>query len=486
MQRLILVATVVSAALIIGRNPAPAAILSTSTMDSADLDFDGGGTETDGDLSPLTAKTFVLTGGDIPGDAEFADITSITINFSGSSGTTLSAKTGFQAGIGLTYPGETGEAGAAVRGLTPGATPTEVMSISIASTSTTPDKQVLISGVDFTNWRNAFPFPQATFTGVTVGGGSSTFTGVDNGPSGVSFDDPANSFTVQSTVIPGGGDSFRLESLTLTTASIVPEPSTFVLIGFGLLSLGCMILRRERRRISTSLAAIVLSLFTIAVAQPACAGVIIDDFTTAQTRLGTGFSIVSGGGILGTEREVSISGLNSATASFVATGGLANLTGPTGSATPAVALFTLRYDGTDGSPGISYNLGGVDLTDGGLADQFVLDIASVVVTSVGVPNQVEVNIAVGESTGNAHYINSVPVTSSGLLVVPFSSLATLGAGADFTSAKLIDISVRTDRFESIGIRSVATSSSVPEPSAFALAVLGLFSLTKIVGRRRCR
>ena len=76
-------------------------LLGTSTYDSAQLDFDGAGVETNGGLTAAEV-IFNLSGGDIPGTLEFANITSITLTISTSddSGSVLAGATDLRGVVG--------------------------------------------------------------------------------------------------------------------------------------------------------------------------------------------------------------------------------------------------------------------------------------------------------------------------------------------------------------------------------------------------
>lgn len=210
-------------------------VLTTSTRDSADLDFDGSGLETNGDLS-ITTRAFSLTGADIPATAEFSNITSINIVFTASSGKTLSGIGAgiIPPGIGLTSPGELG---IDINEMTDGVN--EVLTISVSSTSTDPNEEVLLSGVQFNSWRNVFPVSEATLTGgATFDGGQTVLTGAGGVVPVLDFDSEVDEFSFEST----GVDGIRLADIRLSVVS-VPEPATGLL--GGMLLIGMLVKRRR-------------------------------------------------------------------------------------------------------------------------------------------------------------------------------------------------------------------------------------------------
>ncbi len=216
-------------------------VATTSTLDNAFLDFDGTGMETDGSLGQ-PAAIFVLTGSDIPADAEFANITSLTISFDVGGGTTTGKLLSGRAG-GIIPPGigvfSTGETDPEAIGSLGGAT-NELLSISVSSTSSNGDV-VALTGVEFNSWRNFFPFSEVGLSGATFGGGQTVLTGKDglSGPDPfLLFDNSVNSFSVQ-----GMGEPIRIANIRLGVSS-VPEPGMLSLLGAGTIGLA---LRRRRR-----------------------------------------------------------------------------------------------------------------------------------------------------------------------------------------------------------------------------------------------
>ncbi len=213
-------------------------ILTTATLDSADLDFDGAGIETSGDLG-TNSMVFNLASAGIPSTPEFANITSISLSFSTPVGTTLSAGGGgiLPPGIGMTFPGEFSPN---VTGFSENVG--EILQVSVSSTSTSGEV-VQLQGIEFNNWRNTFPFSEVTLTGATFGGGNNVLTGSDTSPLSpiLDFDNGVSTFFVEST----GNDLIRMANIRLSvSSSAVPEPMSalpMIMLTGGLLA------RRKRR-----------------------------------------------------------------------------------------------------------------------------------------------------------------------------------------------------------------------------------------------
>ncbi len=212
-------------------------ILTTSAIDTADLDFDGPGTQTTGDLGFATT-TFMLTGGDIPSDPLFDNITSISLTFTaiGGPGATFSTTSGFTSpkGLGIRTPGEFGPHEIFL------SSNDEFINVAVSSTSTTGD-QVLLSGVEFNSWSNFFPLSEAELSGgATFDSGQTVLTG-GGGVGGVvpilNFDTAVSSFSVSA-----NNEPIRVANIRLTVSAI-PEPSTIVLATLSLLCCGW---RRKR------------------------------------------------------------------------------------------------------------------------------------------------------------------------------------------------------------------------------------------------
>lgn len=205
-------------------------ILTTQTDDTADLDFDGMGNQTNGDLG-ITTISFQLTGQEIPTEAAFANITSIDLNFDAAVNTTISAlnSSAFNNGIGLLSAGD-GNSSLNQRSFN--SNRGEMMDLGVLSTASTSD-QVLFSGLLLVDFDNN---DEITLSGATVSG-SSVITA--SGSQLIQFDQPTANFSFEAT---NGG--FRLGGVRLTTTAI-PEPSTCVFMA----GLSLVVFQSRRKRI---------------------------------------------------------------------------------------------------------------------------------------------------------------------------------------------------------------------------------------------
>lgn len=210
-------------------------VLSTSTLDSADLDFDGPGIETDGSLAqPNHIRSFTLTGNDIP--IEFVDVDSITILFESAGDTGLSARAGNgnPAGIGVNYVDSNNAENLGsldTDGL-------EAIFVSLSFNSSNQLQDVFLSGVSLVSFDN-------TATVHLIGGATQAGQAFVSGPVDptIMFDDGVAAFGIEST----GVDSFRMNGISIGAAITagVPEPSSaMVLAGLGL---GLLLQTRRRR-----------------------------------------------------------------------------------------------------------------------------------------------------------------------------------------------------------------------------------------------
>ncbi len=212
-------------------------------------------------------------------------------------------------------------------------------------------------------------------------------------------------------------------------------------------------------------------LLALLAAAPAGA-VIIDDFSDAQGPVngGSGFQL---GSMLGGERDV-----------FASTGG--SFTASAGVATASGANVGTLYDGVDGSGTASYGLVGVDLTDGGLSDRFLLNIVSVTASA-------SLRLSVFENTSDSLLGLTGTGAGPGLITVLFSDLIAGGLGADLTDAKQVNLQLpflqsgQTVMFDNFCTGNASGcvgggSTAVPEPSTWLLMAGGL----ALLGLRRRR
>jgi len=231
-RMILLIAMQGCCALMLCAPSAQAAILTVATRDVVDLDIDGTGTETEGDLG-TTLATFFLTGAEIPAEPNFAGITSITITFQAVGGN-LSADPGgiTPIGIGVFSPGESTQGD--VTSLTTGNG--ERIDVQVSSTSINPGLQVFLTGMVLSSWRNEFPLSEATLTGATING-SNVYGDATDADEFLPFDSLVASFGIASS----GTDSIRLKAIGLDTmlvSAAVPEPSSALLGLLGAIAIG--------------------------------------------------------------------------------------------------------------------------------------------------------------------------------------------------------------------------------------------------------
>jgi hypothetical protein len=205
---------------------AEAAYFTVGTRDELDLDLDGPGTETAGDLGVLSDSA-TISGLDLPAEFVLAGVTDFTATFTATGGN-LSADEGNLVevtGLGVASDGETGAAESSL------SSNGEMISVSLSSNGA----PLWISGVDIGSWRNQFPVSQVTFTGATVSGSATVVGHMDLGSTGeFFFDSPVTSFTVTNT---SNNEPVRLTGLFISEI-VVPEPASWILClsAAGLLS----------------------------------------------------------------------------------------------------------------------------------------------------------------------------------------------------------------------------------------------------------
>lgn len=219
---------------------------------------------------------------------------------------------------------------------------------------------------------------------------------------------------------------------------------------------------------------------------PAAAGM-IDDFSNSTSP--TSAPSYTAGSMLGGERDAIVTGNPSP--SFQATGGLATFTSG-GELISGGVIAQLVYDGVDGASGNAYGLGGVDLTDGGASDRFLLQVHSVA-------GPVDLTLRVWESgTAYSSYVFS-GVNASGLYQAPFVSFSAFASGGNFAAANAVGLFVQGldtpvgagseyitfDYLSTGGNPNSTAPGPIPEPSSVALMGLGL-AACGLLARRKAR
>jgi hypothetical protein len=208
-------------------------------------------------------------------------------------------------------------------------------------------------------------------------------------------------------------------------------------------------------------------LIAIPVLAFACAfsaqALLIDDFTTPQSAVGPSF--VSGPGILGTERALSLTGAGK---SFTAGGGTATFAGD---ATAGTGVALIIWDGADASSTINFGLPDTDLTDGGLSNRFILDIRSIT-------GSLSLTIVTGDNILDRSLSPLITISNPGIVEVPFAAFVPFmgGPGADFAAVNGIYFGFLTSdpgANESITFGPFRTAAPIPEPSPALLIAVGL-------------
>lgn len=192
--------------------------LRVGTRDEFEIDLDGTGTETPGNLG-VAMQSVTLSGAQVPIEFQAEGVTDFTVTFSATGGNISADQGNFVefTGLGVARSGETL---AETSNLT--ANSPEALTVSLTSNGA----PLWIAGVDIFSWRNSHPVSSVTFAGATVGG-VATITGgpaiTDEGR--FLFDTPVSSFTMTNA---SATDGIRLGALVFGEA--IPEPTTVTML----------------------------------------------------------------------------------------------------------------------------------------------------------------------------------------------------------------------------------------------------------------
>jgi hypothetical protein len=218
--------------------------------------------------------------------------------------------------------------------------------------------------------------------------------------------------------------------------------------------------------------------------------VLIDDFNAYQflslsggpSGYKSGFGALSAGGILGGEREVHLERLsgNSGSVSADVNGSFTDAVSFASSpATAGRSLFT--YDGGDGLFGVNpIGLGGIDLTEGGLNNGFMVNATS----DLGATLRLSVFTDADHYSTRSFLISADP---SFTFTNYFNSWATFTAGgslggADFTNVGAITVELDGSMVPGTDVGIDFFASVVPEPSS----MITLLTAGLVLGCRRRR
>jgi hypothetical protein len=235
------------------------------------------------------------------------------------------------------------------------------------------------------------------------------------------------------------------------------------------------------------------------------ASIVIDNFADPSPQIGRGIrlfhqdnpnlieNVANVGTIIGGEREVEVNVVTPAplpnpfSAVIVVGQGVVDF----GADSSSEVVTTLLYDGNDG-PDINPNppnqplmsnslsLGNIDFTMGGTQDGFRLAFNAVDAAPglSSIPLQVTVTSAGGTATATT----AIPeMVGPGVHIVPFSAFNIQGPLSSATSLRFVFNGNPMDQAIDFTLTNIST---VPEPSTYALAGLGLVAAALIRRRRR--
>jgi len=204
----------------------------------------------------------------------------------------------------------------------------------------------------------------------------------------------------------------------------------------------------------------------------------IDDWSDAQTTTvispsGSATTLATGVGILGGEREITVTRTSGVAVTMAASGGSLAY----GQIAGSLGTGTVIWDGVDGGGGLDpTGLGGVDFTDAAtsaaisiplLFDDLSASLTLIAYTDGANSSQVSVTLP-----------GSIPPDPQGVLTIPFSSFSVLsGTGADFSNIGAFTLEIDGTTAPGLDFEmGAATTGPVPEPRTALLLGVGLAGL----------
>ncbi len=242
-----------------------------------------------------------------------------------------------------------------------------------------------------------------------------------------------------------------------------------------------------QQRLISSAVNVLVFVVAISISASSAQALIIDTFETPQSLMAASFmtsdsSSVVGADILGDERDAVVTWISGPVFAEldIVSGGGGLLSFSLGAKT--MGSTSLTWDGNDSNAsGDDFTgLGGVDLTDGGTANAFEVDV---LFDDLAV--DVVITVLTDATKASAATI-PLPggITSSTDFSALFASFTpTIGGGADFTDVGMIRVEVAAALAATDVLIDSIRTVDIPEPSTMLLAS---FALVGLVAMRRRR
>lgn len=198
------------------------------------------------------------------------------------------------------------------------------------------------------------------------------------------------------------------------------------------------------------------------------APIVIDDFVNDLSPTTDDFYL--DGSMLGGEVD-SLLGSPFTDATVQVSGGAMTVSSVTNMSEASLPLY---YDGNDGDSAIDQTgLGGLDLTDGGANDRFVVELGALTGT-------IQISVQVFTDGSNWSIFTVSDITEAGSVEILFSDFpATVGAGADMSNAGAINLSIYVDQGDEVTLNSFAARPEfIPDTVSPTVKVTGASALKK--------